>query len=41
MSDKPVRFIGKFEAIVETRKRVAVATVYVANKPGSGNLISA
>ena len=41
MSDKPVRFIGKFEAIVETRKRVTVATFYVANKPDSGNLISA
>jgi hypothetical protein len=40
MSDTPVRFIGKFEAIVETRKRVAVATFYVASKEDSGNLIS-
>ena len=40
MSDKLVRFIGKFEAIVETRKRVSVATFYVAKKEDSGNLIS-
>ena len=37
---KPVKFIGKFETLVETRKRVAVATFYVASNPNSGNLIS-
>ena len=36
----PVKFAGKFEAIIETRKRVAVATIYVAKTPNSGNLIS-
>ena len=40
-AEKPVKFIGKFEAVVETRKRVAVATFHVAEKPDSGNLISA
>mgnify|MGYP002804274288 CR=1 FL=1 len=40
-AEKPVKFIGKFEALVETRKRVAVATFHVAEKSDSGNLISA
>ncbi len=26
---KPVKFMGKFEALIETRKRVTVATFYV------------
>jgi hypothetical protein len=36
----PVKFLGKFEALVETRKRVAVATFYVVKTLDSGNLIS-
>ena len=36
----PVKFAGKFEAIIETRKCVSVATIYVAKTPNSGNLIS-
>ena len=39
--DKPVRFIGKFDAVLEMRKRYTVATFYVVNKNTSGNLISA
>ena len=37
----PVRFIGKFEATIETRKRMAVGTFYVTKTNTSGNLISA
>ena len=40
-TDKPVKFIGKFDAVIETRKRYAVATFYVVNNNTSGNLISA
>jgi hypothetical protein len=36
-----VQFLGKFEALIETKKRIAVATFYVAKTPNSGNLISA
>ena len=36
----PVEFIGKFEAVIETRKRISVATFYVARSPSSGNLLS-
>ena len=36
----PVKFLGKFEALIETRKRVTVATFYVVKTPDSGNLIS-
>ena len=39
-AEEPVKFIGKFEAVVETWKRVAVTTFHVAEKPDSGNLIS-
>ena len=35
-----MKFIGKFETTVETRKRIAVATFYVAKTIDSGNLIS-
>jgi hypothetical protein len=35
----PVKFLGKFEALIETRKRVAVATFYVVKTLDSGNLI--
>ena len=38
---KPVTFIGKFDVLVETRKRYAIATFYVVNNNTSGNLISA
>ena len=40
-NQKPVTFIGKFDALVETRKRYAIATFYVVNNNTSGNLISA
>ncbi len=36
-----MRLVGKFEATIETRKRVAVATFYVTKTTTSGNLISA
>ena len=35
-----VKFLGKFEALIETRKRATVATFYVVKTPDSGNLIS-
>ena len=38
---EPVEFQGKFEAVIETRKRIAVAKFYVAQTSNSGNLISA
>ena len=37
---KPVQFVGKFEAVIETRKRVTFATFYVTKTTDSGNLIS-
>ena len=37
---KPVKFMGKFEALIETRKRVTVGTFYVTKTIDSGNLIS-
>ena len=37
---KSVQFVGKFEAVIETRKRVTVATFYVTKTTDSGNLIS-
>ena len=40
-STKPVKFLGKFEETIETRKRVTVATFYVTQTSNSGNLISA
>ena len=36
-----MRFLGKFEALIETKKRIAVATFYVAKTTNNGNLISA
>ena len=39
-SPKPVQFVGKFEETIETRRRVAVATFYVAKTADGGNLIS-
>ena len=41
MQPEPVKFQGKFEAVIETRKRIAVATFYVAQTSNSGNLTSA
>ena len=40
-STKPVNFLGKFEETIETRRRVTVATFYVAKTADGGNLISA
>ena len=40
-AESPVRFVGKFEATIETRKPIAVATFYVTKTATSGNLISA
>ena len=40
-TSKPVKYIGKFDAVIETRKRYAVATFYVVNNKASGNFISA
>ena len=37
---KPVQFVGKFEAVIETRKRITVATFYITKTTDSGNLIS-
>ena len=37
---EPVNFLGKFDAVVETRKRMTVATVYVVQGRNSGNLLS-
>ena len=37
---EPVNFLGKFDAVVETRKRMTVATVYVVQGQNSGNLLS-
>ena len=37
---KPVKFLGKFEAVVETRKRLSVAMFYVVKGQNSGNLLS-
>ena len=35
----PVKFLGKFEALIETRKRITIATFYVVKMPSSGNLV--
>ena len=40
-SSKPVTFKGKFQAVIETKKRYAVATFFVINSSNSGNLLSA
>jgi hypothetical protein len=37
---QPVKFLGKFEAVVETRKRLSVAMFYVVKGQNSGNLLS-
>ncbi len=40
-SSPPVRFIGKFQALVQTKKRYTVATFFVVGDDDSGNLMSA
>ena len=37
---EPVKFLGKFDAVVETKKRVALGTFYVTKGIDSGNLLS-
>ncbi len=37
---EPVDFLEKFEDVVETRKRMSVATFYVVKGQNSGNLLS-
>ena len=37
---EPVNFMGKFDAVIETKKRMSVATFYVAKGQNSGNLLS-
>ena len=39
-TSKPVTFKGKFQAMVETKKRCAVTTFFVVNSSNSGNLLS-
>ena len=39
-TNSPVEFLGKFEAIIETQKRMTVATFYVAKGESCGNLLS-
>ena len=36
----PVEFIGKFEAIIETKKRMSVATFFVVKAKDCANLLS-
>ena len=38
---KPVQFLGKFEAVIQTKSRYAVATFFVLNEENSGCLLSA
>ena len=40
-SSQPVQFIGKFQALVQTKKRYTFATFFVVGDDNSGNLISA
>ena len=37
----PVHFLGKFQALVQTKKRYTVATFFVVSDENSGNLMSA
>ena len=36
----PVEFVGKFDAVIETKKRISVATFYVTKAENCGNLLS-
>ena len=38
---KPVQFLGKFEAVIQTKSRNAVASFFVLNEENSGCLLSA
>ena len=40
-SSQSVQFIGKFQALVRTKKRYTVATLFVVDDENSGNLVSA
>ena len=40
-SDTPVKFLGKFQALIETKRKFDVATSFVVDKENSGNLLSA
>ena len=40
-SDTPVKFLGKFQALIETKQKFDVATFFVVDKENSGNLLSA
>ena len=39
-SSKPVKFLGQFDAVVETKKRIAMGTFYVTKGTNGGNLLS-
>ncbi|XP_065067305.1 uncharacterized protein K02A2.6-like [Rhopilema esculentum] len=39
-SSKPVHLKGQFNAVIETKNRLTLATFYVMNDSGSGNLLS-
>ena len=39
-TDEPMEFAGKFEALVETKKRYTTSTFYVTNHRNSGCLLS-
>eukprot|EP00794_Sanderia_malayensis_P000683 gene683-biopygen1108 len=39
-SKQPVKFLGKFETEIETKKRITVGTIYVAEATDSGCLLS-
>ena len=36
----PVEFEGKFDVVIETKKRISVATFYVTKAENCGNLLS-
>ena len=40
-TSQPVHFVGKFQALVQTKKRYTVATFFVVEDDNSGNLMSA
>ena len=40
-SSQPMHFIGKFQVLVQEKKRYTVATFFVVNDDNSGNLMSA
>ena len=40
-SETPVKFLGKFQALIETKRKFDVATFFVVDKENSGNLLSA